>query len=59
MESYNGNLLLSLIHNRDMQSLGAEPSFSLLGRNDVRLSHSNLDHLSTTDLKAESIAASA
>lgn len=37
MESYNSNLLISLIHNRDLPALGAEPSFCLLGRNDIRL----------------------
>lgn len=59
MGSYNGNLLISLIHNRDRPSSGAEPSSSLLGRNNVRLCQSNLDHLSTIDLKVESTAASA
>lgn len=51
MESYSNNSLISLIHNRDFQFLGAEPSFSLLGRKDIRLSQRNLDHVSTTRIE--------
>lgn len=44
MESHSSNFLISLIHNRDLQSLGAEPSLSLLGREDK--AQRNLDYLS-------------
>lgn len=47
VESYSRNLLISLIHNRAWQALGAEPSYSFLGRKDIRLSRRDLGHLST------------
>lgn len=59
MESYNSNLLISFIHSRDLRSLQAEPSFCLLGRNNIKLHQRNLDHLSTRDLEAVRIPTSA
>ena len=46
MESHSCNFLISRIHNRHLYPLGAEASFSLLVRDDIRLIQRSLDHLS-------------
>lgn len=58
MESHSNNFLLTLIHNRDLQFLQAEPLLSLLGRKDIQFSQRSLDHFSTIRFEAESIPTS-